>query len=62
MKNDNTIFDVGAFNGLDGIILALLNPKITVHAFEANPYLIKTTSLIKRKLKLIKKKKYRIIK
>ena len=57
MKNENTIFDVGAFNGLDGIILALLNPKITVHAFEANPYLIKIIKLNKKKIETYKKKK-----
>ena len=57
MKNENTIFDVGAFNGLDGIILALLNPKITVHAFEANPYLIKIIKLNKKKIENYKKKK-----
>ena len=35
------IFDIGAFNGLDGLIMALKNPEVMVHAFEANPELIK---------------------
>ena len=28
MKYKNNIFDVGAFNGLDGLILAIKNPKV----------------------------------
>ena len=48
MKNNNNIFDVGAFNGLDGLALALQNPKYTVHAFEANPFLIKEVKGIKK--------------
>ena len=32
------IFDVGAFDGADGIMLALKNKNYFVYAFEANPY------------------------
>ena len=32
------IFDVGAFDGADGIMLALKNKNYLVYAFEANPY------------------------
>ena len=49
------IFDVGAFNGLDGLIMALINPEIMVHAFEANPELIKVIKNNKKKLKITKK-------
>ena len=55
MKNSNNIFDVGAFNGLDGIILAFKNPNIMVHAFEANPDLIKIIKINKKKIELYKK-------
>ena len=48
--NENTIFDVGAFNGLDGLILALKNPTIMVHAFEANPDLINEIKNNKKKI------------
>ena len=44
MRFFNHIFDIGAFNGLDGIILALKNKNVMVHAFEANPDLIKIIS------------------
>ena len=49
MINNKTIFDVGAFNGLDGLILALKNPTIMVHAFEANPELINKIKTNKKK-------------
>ena len=49
MTFKNNIFDVGAFNGLDGLILALKNPNIMVHAFEANPVLIKIIKINKKK-------------
>ena len=62
MVNKNNIFDVGAFNGLDGLILALINPKIKVHAFEANPELINIIKINKKKLKIIKRLKLKIIK
>ena len=44
------IFDIGAFNGLDGLILALKNSNMLVHIFEANPEMIKIIkmSLLKR--------------
>ena len=41
MKYSHHIFDVGAFNGLDGIALAIQNNHTMVHAFEANPAMIK---------------------
>ena len=50
MKYKNHIFDVGAFNGLDGIILALKNKNMMVHAFEANPDLIKIIKKNKQKI------------
>ncbi len=45
------IFDVGAFNGTDGIALALKKSNIMVHAFEANPEMIKKIRLLKNKIK-----------
>ena len=54
MNNENNIFDVGAFDGLDGLILAINNPNTMVHAFEANPDLIK---VIKNNKKTIEKYK-----
>ena len=54
MKNNN-IFDVGAFNGLDGLVLAFKNPNMMVHAFEANPYLIKEIKKKKVKSRSIRK-------
>ncbi len=54
MKNNN-IFDVGAFNGLDGLVLAFKNPNMMVHAFEANPYLIKEIKKNKSKIEEYKK-------
>jgi len=63
MKYNEHIFDIGAFNGLDGIILALKNKEMMVHAFEANPELIKTIKDNKKKIeeyKKIKIKNYRI--
>ena len=64
MQSENNIFDVGAFNGLDGLILALKNPNIMVHAFEANPDLIKVIKTNKDKIEKYKKIKinnYKII-
>ena len=52
MRYDHHIFDVGAFNGLDGIALALQNQKVMIHAFEANPSMIKTIKSNKKKLKI----------
>ena len=49
MISENNIFDVGAFDGLDGLILAIKNPNIIVHAFEANPDLIKIIKTNKKK-------------
>ena len=63
MKYKNNIFDVGAFNGLDGLILAIKNPESMVHAFEANPNLIKEIKINKKKIELFKKikiKNYKI--
>lgn len=64
MQSENNIFDVGAFNGLDGLILALKNPNVMVHAFEANPDLIKVIKTNKDKIEKYKKIKinnYKII-
>ncbi len=63
MRFFNHIFDIGAFNGLDGIILALKNKNVMVHAFEANPDLIKIISENKKKIEKYKNtkiKNYRI--
>lgn len=45
-----TIFDIGAFDGLEGICLALVNPNAIVYAFEANPEMIEKILLNKRKI------------
>tara|TARA_B100001027_G_scaffold89806_1_gene61599 strand:- start:1705 stop:2466 length:762 start_codon:yes stop_codon:yes gene_type:complete len=50
MRYDHHIFDVGAFNGLDGIALALQNQKVMIHAFEANPSMIKIIKSNKKKI------------
>ena len=55
MKYKNNIFDVGAYNGLDGLVLASKNPNMMVHAFEANPYLIKIIRSNKKKIEYYKK-------
>ena len=47
---NNTIFDVGANNGLDGFILAILNPDMFVYAFEPNKEINKISILNKLKL------------
>jgi FkbM family methyltransferase len=63
VRYKNNIFDVGAFNGLDGLILAIKNPETMVHAFEANPNLIKEIKRNKKKIELFKKikiKNYKI--
>ena len=63
MKSENNIFDVGAYDGLDGLILAIKNPNIMVHAFEANPDLIKVIKNNKNEIEKYKKieiKNYRI--
>ena len=63
MKYKNNIFDVGAFNGLDGLILAIKNPESMIHGFEANPNLIKEIKKNKKKIEFFKKikiKNYKI--
>lgn len=50
----NHILDVGAFNGLDGLILAVKNPEFMIHAFEPNPYLLKEIKKNKKKIELFK--------
>ena len=63
MINENNIFDVGAFDGLDGLILAIKNPNMMVHAFEANPDLIKVIKNNKNEIEKYKKieiKNYRV--
>jgi len=50
-KNYNRhIFDVGAYNGADGIALALKNPEVMIHAFEANPEMVKIIKILKNKI------------
>ena len=58
-KYENHIIDVGAFNGIDGLALAINNPNFFIHAFEANSELIK---LIKENKKKIEKYKNQEIK
>ena len=63
MISENNIFDVGAYDGLDGLILAVKNPNIMVHAFEANPDLIKVIKNNKNEIEKYKKieiKNYRV--
>ena len=43
------IFDVGAYNGVDGLALAEKNPDTLVNAFEANKDLIKVILKLKKK-------------
>ena len=45
------IFDVGAFDGADGLMLALKNTNHMIFSFEANP---QQCHIIKKKHKLIK--------
>jgi len=44
------IFDVGAYNGIDGLALAEKNPDTLVNAFEANKDLIKVIVKLKKKI------------
>ncbi len=46
------IFDVGAFNGVNGLALAAKNPDTLVNAFEANKDLIKIIIKLKKKLEI----------
>ena len=57
MKYNHHIFDIGAFNGLDGIALAIQNSHTMVHAFEANPAMIKIIMNNKRKIESFTEKK-----
>lgn len=50
MKYINHIFDVGAFNGLDGLALAIKNKDMMVHAFEANPDMVNVVKSNKKKI------------
>lgn len=50
IRHKKYIFDVGANDGADGLALALNNKDIFVHAFEANPELIKIIKNLKKKL------------
>ena len=62
-KYKDYIFDVGANDGTDGLAIALNNKEFFVHAFEANPYLVKKISILKRKIEIrkgIKIKNYKI--
>ena len=49
MEN-KTIFDIGAYDGIDGLALAIKNPKFKVYAFEANPDLVEKIKLNKLKI------------
>ena len=49
MKN-KIIFDVGAYDGIDGLALAIKNPKCAVYAFEANPVLFEKINYNKLKI------------
>ena len=42
------IFDIGAFNGLDGLLLSIFNKKTKVYAFEPNPFLMEKIKKIKK--------------
>ena len=42
-KYKHHIIDVGAYNGIDGIGLAIKNPNAMIYAFEANPNMFKST-------------------
>ena len=50
----NHIFDVGAFNGIDGLALAVNNPNFFIHAFEANSELIEFIWENKKKIEKFK--------
>ena len=53
MLKSNTkkiIFDLGSYDGSDGLMLALLNPNHLIYAFEANP---KQCIIIKKNKKII---------
>ena len=50
---DKVIFDVGAYNGIDGLALAIKNPKFKIYAFEPNPFLIE--EITSNKLKFEKR-------
>jgi len=43
-RKNNVIFDIGANSGINGIALALFNPKIKVFAFEGNTKLLNKIS------------------
>ena len=53
-KFQGYIFDVGANDGADGLAIALKNKNFFVHAFEANPSLIKEIIILKKNLELRK--------
>ncbi len=50
MRYKKNIFDVGAFNGVNGLALAVKNPDTLINAFEANKSLIKTINELKKKI------------
>ena len=55
MNYNHHIFDIGAFNGVDGLALAVNNPYFLIHAFEANPELIDLIKENKKKIESYKK-------
>ena len=52
MRYKKNIFDVGAFNGVNGLALAVKNPDTLINAFEANKNLIKIINQLKKKIEL----------
>lgn len=51
-KYKHHIIDVGAYNGIDGIGLAIKNPNAMIYAFEANPNMFKVIQDLKKKIEL----------
>lgn len=56
-KFNSYIFDIGAYNGIDGLALAIKNPNSMIHAIEANPEMILKIKLLKKKLEIRKGRK-----
>ena len=47
---NKTILYIGAYDGVDGLALAVKNPGFNVYSFEANPILIEQINLNKKKI------------
>jgi len=50
------IFDLGSYDGADGLMLALLNPNDIIYAFEGNPAQCVIIKKIRKLLKIYIKK------